>query len=93
MEYPDSVITENKKGEREVRNLISTGKFVKYNYIDPKRGKQKEKGKFSIILKTRGGGEEHYFMIPLKGRFLAIPRKEEKQRKIWDSKNKKAVKF
>ncbi len=90
MNYPDSVLTENKKGEREVRNLLSTGTFVKYSYMHPETGKALEGGKFSIILKDKAGKEEHYFMIPMKGRFLAIPQKEEKkERKAWDG--KKAV--
>ncbi len=86
MEYPQSVLTKDRKGNPEVRNLLSKGTFVKYNYTDPKTGKPMEGGKFSIILKDKTGKEEHYFIIPLKGRFLAIPQKEEKNRKVWDGK-------
>lgn len=91
--YPDSVLTKNKKGETEVRNLLSHGSFVKYNYIYPETGKVAERGKFSIILKdSETGKQEHYFMIPMKGnRFLGIPQKEKKSRKLWDDKRKKAV--
>lgn len=43
------------------------------------------------MLKSKEGNIEHYYMIPMKGRFLAIPIKEDKERKIWDG--KKAVKL
>jgi outer membrane lipoprotein-sorting protein len=84
MEYPKEVLTKNKKGEYEVRLLVSKGKYVKYQYMDPKTGKIVENGKFSIIMKSESG-EEHLYLIPMKGRFLAIPVKDEKKhRKVWD---------
>ncbi len=90
MEYPECVITINRKGEREVRRLLRRGEFVEYDYIDPETGRVKEGGKKSIILKTREG-MQHYFLIPLKteGRFLAVLDKETKEIKLWDG--KKAV--
>ena len=89
MEYPESVITVNRKGEKEVRRLLRRGEFVEYDYIDPETGEVKENGKKSIILKS-GKNKEHYFLIPLKnGRFLAVLDKEAKDRKVWDG--KKAV--
>ncbi len=93
MAYPESVLTKNKKGETEVRNLLKTGEFLEYNYIDPKTGKVMEGGKRSIILKS-GGKQEHYFIIPLKqkNRFLMIvPEEEKENRCVWDG--KKAVKI
>ncbi len=91
--YPESVLTRNKKGELEVRNLLSKGRFVKYNYLNPETGEVVEKGKMSIILRDDKGQEEHYFLIPLKdGRYLALESKDEKKdRKFWDG--KKAVDF
>lgn len=88
MEYPEEVLTKDKKGNLEVRWLIDRGKFVRYNYRHPKTGKILENNKYSIILKLKGK-EEHFYMIPIKGRFLAIPIKEKKKRKVWDG--KKAV--
>jgi len=87
MKYPDSVLTKNKKGELEVRNLLKRGRFVEYNYIDPETGEPKEGGKKSIVLKS-GDTEEHYFLVPLKGegRFLAILHREKKTRKLWNGK-------
>lgn len=86
MEYPEDVLTRNQRGEKEVRNLLSKGEFVKYNYTDPKTGKIKEGGKFSLVLKSKEG-KEHYFMIPVKGgRFLVIPQKVSGLKKVWDGK-------
>ena len=92
--YPESVLTDGKGGKPEVRSLVSSGSFVKYNYIDPESGKLLENGKFSIVLKPgKEGKEEHYFMIPMKGRFLAIPDKSTtKDRYVWDKKLNKPVK-
>ncbi len=86
MNYPDSVLTKNKKGQTEVRWLLRKGTFVEYNYRNPKTGKVLEKGKRSIILKS-GKEEEHYFIIPLKQRnkfLLIIPNEEKQERKVWD---------
>ena len=93
MNYPEDVITSNKKGKPEIRTLIDKGTFIRYHYTDPKTGKILEKGKYSILLTTSEGKEEHLYFIPLPGkRFLAFPAKEEKtSRKIWDKKKKKAV--
>ena len=90
MDYPESVLTRNKKGETEVRTLIRRGTFTEYDYRDPETGKALEKGKRSIILKSRDR-ETHYFLIPVSGnRFLTIIPKDEKPgRKVWDG--KKAV--
>jgi hypothetical protein len=89
MKYPESVLTKNQKGEIEIRNLLERGEFIKYNYADPETGKIMKSGKFSIILKS-DKGEQHIFLIPIKGnRFLAIEDKEKKPRQVWDG--KKAV--
>jgi ClpP class serine protease len=86
--FPESVLTMNMKGETEVRRLIDKGRFVRYDYIYPKTGKQTEKGKLSIILRNDEGKEEHLFLIPVKGgRFLAvIPKDEKKNRRVWNGK-------
>jgi hypothetical protein len=84
MEKPGSVITRNRSGESEVRNLLDRGEFVRYNYTDPETGRIMESGKMSIILKSQRG-EEHLFLIPLKnGRFLAIFDDDKKVRHVWD---------
>ncbi|MFQ6020681.1 MAG: hypothetical protein ACE5J4_01510 [Candidatus Aenigmatarchaeota archaeon] len=91
MQYPESVLTKNRKGDTEVRWLIDKGKFVRYNYRDPKTKKILENNKFSLIIKNSKGKEEHFYMIPLKGKFLTIPIKDKKKRKVWDG--KKSVKL
>jgi len=90
--YPETVITKDRKGNREVRWLVDRGRFVRYQYRDPASGKLLEKGKFSLLLKNKQGREEHFYLIPIQNRFLAIPLKEAgKKRKVWDDGNKKAA--
>lgn len=91
MEYPESVITKDRKGNKEVRLLIDKGTFVRYKYMDPKTGKIVEKGKYSIILQAPKG-EEHLYIIPIKGdRALVVyPKSEAEERKVWNKDKKKA---
>ena len=90
-EYPKEVIAVSKQGKTEVRVLLDKGRFVKYSYKDVKTGKMTSK--FSIILRNSAGKDEHLMMIPLKGRFLALPMKEGKfSRKVWNPKSSKAEK-
>lgn len=93
MEYPESVLTKSKKGNIEVRNLISRGKFVMYDYRDPKTFRQVEDKKVKLYLKDEEGNVEEYYIIPLKAeRSLMIKPKEleEKERKVWNQKTKRA---
>ena len=91
MDYPESVITVDKKGNKEVRVLVDKGQFVRYQYMDPKTGKIVENGKSSIILQTPKG-EEHLYIIPMKGNkaLVVFPKSEAKERKIWNKNTKKA---
>ncbi len=86
-------MTKDKKGSLEVRNIISRGQFVIYDYRDFKTFKQVESNKKKIYLKDEEGKITEYYVIPLKigNRSLLItPEKpEEKPRKIWNSKTKK----
>ena len=82
-EYPKDVVAISMQGKAEVRILIDKGRFVKYNYKDIKTGRVTSK--FSIILRNSAGKEEHLTMIPLKGRFLALPMKGDRSsRKVWN---------
>lgn len=85
-EYPSSVITKDRKGNKEVRLLLDKGKFVRYQYMDPDSGSIVEKGKVSIILQTGEGNEEHLYIIPLQpNKSLVIRQKgEEKSRMVWN---------
>lgn len=85
--YPQSVITKNKKGEKEVRYLVKNGKFILYRYLNPKTGKPVENGKMRLVLKSNQDIES-YFLIPLKqsDRYLALKAEIKKNIKIWDGK-------
>ncbi len=56
MQYPEETITTNKQGKKEVRVLQEMGKYVKYNYLDLKTGK--ETSKYSLILRSEGKQEQ-----------------------------------
>ena len=92
-EYPETVLTKDKKGNQEIRNLVSRGQFVIYDYRDIKTFKQVESNKKKIYLKDENGQISEYYIIPLKtgNRALLItPEKlEEKPRKVWNEKSKK----
>jgi len=91
--YPETVLTKDKKGNIEVRNLISRGNFVIYDYRDVKTFKQVESNKKKIYLKDGNSQVSEYYIIPLKtgNRSLLInPEKPvEKPRKVWNDKTKK----
>ncbi len=72
MDYPEEVITVSKRGKREVRHLLKHGKFVMYDYLDEATGKRAE-NKVKLVL-SHDGGQEEYFIIPLKeeGKFLML---------------------
>jgi len=92
-EYPESVLTKDREGNLEVRNLISRGKFVMYDYRDVKTFKQMESKKKKLYLKDKDGKISEYYIIPLKSgdRFLLIKPKEpeKKVRKVWNEKIQK----
>jgi len=92
-EYSESVLTKDKKGNLEVRNIISRGQFVMYDYRDDKTFKQVENKKKKIYLKDENGQISEYYIIPLKtgNRSLLItPEKpEEKPRKVWNERTEK----
>lgn len=93
MGYPENVLTKNRKGELEVRNLISRGKYVMYDYRDPKTWEQMESKKRKLYLKDENGNVEEYYIIPtqIPNRALFItPKKiEKKVRSVWNNKKKK----
>jgi len=86
MRYPESVLTKGKKG-MEVRSLVSRGKYVLCEYLNPDTGKLADKKK-KLILKGDDGKIQEYFIVPLKGdRSLLITPKEKKdveKQKVWN---------
>ncbi|MBS3054976.1 MAG: hypothetical protein J4452_00590 [Candidatus Aenigmarchaeota archaeon] len=91
MKYPEEVLTKDKKGNLEVRNIISKGKFVLYDYRHSKTFKQLENKKLKLYLKDKERNRGFY-LIPLKGsRYLMIEAKQDKHpdRKVWNQKKRK----
>ena len=90
MEIPSEVLTKSKKGKIEVRSLVKRGKFVLYEYLDPKT-LQKSENKVKLVLKDENGKLEEFFLIPLKqsNKFLALKVEEKGERKIWNPRTKK----
>jgi len=89
--FPEEVLTKNKKGKLEVRNLIARGNFVWYDYRDPQTFEKVENGKSRIFLKDEEGRVWSYFVIPLKDkRLLLIEADIEEDKKIWNERKKKA---
>ena len=81
--YPEEVLTKSKKGKIEVRRFIDSGKFVRYEYLDPETGKRSE-NKVKIVL-YNGKDFEEYFIIPLKqkNRNLLLIAEKKPNRKLW----------
>ncbi len=94
MNYPDSVLTKDKKGNPEVRNLISRGDYVLYDYRDPKTFKQLENRKQKLYLKDETGEIKEYYIIPTaiptRSLFITPTKIEIKERDVWNEKKKKA---
>ena len=80
--YPEETLTKSKKGKIEARHYIDSGKFVRYDYLDPETGKKSE-NKYKIVLATENGYEE-YFVIPMKqkNKFLMLRGEKKGRRKI-----------
>lgn len=89
--YTEEVLTKDRKGNVEVRNLVSKGKFVLYDYRNLKTFKQVESNKLKLYLKD-SDSKRGFYMIPIKGnRYLMIVAKQDKhpERKVWNEKKKK----
>jgi hypothetical protein len=92
MEFPESVLTKNKKGKMEIRGLDHRGSYVICKYLDPKTMKLADT-KRKLMLKDEEGKITEYFIIHLKDpkrALLISPEAEEKDRQIWNEKLGKA---
>ena len=88
MDFPETVITESKKGKVEIRSLDHRGSYVICKYLDPKTMKQADT-KRKLMLKGEEGKVTEYFIIPLKDptrALLVFPEVKEKDRQIWNEK-------
>ncbi len=85
----EEAITISKKGKREVRTLVSRGKFALLEYRDPKT-MEKTEDKYKLVLLHEDGRVDEYFIIPTKtrSRLLMIIPKEKKgvKLKVWNPK-------
>ncbi len=91
-DYPESVLTQDRRGNYEVRNLVARGEFLLYDYRDPMNFKPVESHKKKLDLREADGTITQYFIIPTKApdRMLLIrpKEKEEKERMIWNEATK-----
>ncbi len=91
--YPESVLTQDRKGSYEVRNLIARGEFLLHDYRNPSDFTPVESSKQKLYLKDAGGSIIEYFIIPTKtpDRMLLIRPKERdaKDRMVWNEKAKR----
>lgn len=86
--YPETVLAKGRSGKLEVRSLVSRGKYVLCEYLDPQTGKLADTKK-KLMLKDENGKVKEYFIVPLKSgdRSLLISPKEKKDvegQKIWN---------
>ncbi len=92
-DYPESVLTQDRKGNYEVRNLITRGEFLLHDYRDPSDFRPVESSKQKLYLKETNGSIIEYFIIPTKtpDRMLLIRPKEieTKDRRVWNEKAKR----
>jgi Xaa-Pro aminopeptidase len=91
--YPESVLTHDRKGNYEVRNLIARGEFVLHDYRNPSDFSPVDSNKQKLYLKEATGTITEYFLIPSKNpnqMLLIRPKeKEAKDRMVWNEKVKR----
>lgn len=94
MKFPNKVLTKDRKGNLEVRNLISRGEYVMYDYRDPNTFKSLENKKQKLYLKDKSGEVKEYYIIPTatpsRSLFISPKKIEKKDRDVWNNKKKKA---
>src|SRR5438552_1133341 len=90
-DFPESVLTKDKSGNKEVRNLISKGRFVLYEYRDPNDFSLLKNGARKLYLKENEGKVLGFMIIPLKGNksLMVAPDLLELDKKVWNDKTKK----
>ncbi len=85
----EEAITISKKGKKEIRTVVSRGKFALIEYRDPVT-KERTEDKYKLVLYHDDGKVDEYFIIPTKtpSRHLLIEPKEKKgvRLKVWNPK-------
>lgn len=83
----EEAITVSKKGKRELRTLVSRGRFALIEYRDPVT-KERTEDKCKLVLLHDDGRLQEFFVIPTKteGRSMLVEPKEKKGRelKVWN---------
>ncbi|MCS7102792.1 MAG: hypothetical protein NZ992_02785 [Candidatus Korarchaeum sp.] len=83
----EEAITVSKKGKRELRTLVSRGRFVLIEYRDPIT-KERTEDKYKLVLIHEDGSFQEFFVIPTKteGRSMLVEPKEKKGKelKVWN---------
>lgn len=83
----EEAITVSRKGKRELRVLISRGRFALIEYRDPVT-KERTEDKYKLVLLHEDGSVQEFFVIPTKteGRSMLIEPKERKGKelKVWN---------
>ena len=92
MEDLEEAIAISKKGKKEIRTIVSRGKFALIEYRDPLT-KERTEDKYKLVLYHDDGKIDEYFIIPTKtrSRHLLIEPREKKgvKLKVWNPKTRK----
>ena len=92
VDFPETVLTKDKKGKLEIRSLDHRGRYVMCKYLDPKTMKPADT-KRKLTLRDEEGVVHEYFIIPLKDpkrALLISAESEEKERQLWNEKTRRA---
>ncbi len=83
----EEAITVSKRGKRELRTLVSRGRFALLEYRDPKTMERTE-DKYKLVLLHDDGRVDEYFIIPTKTRsrlLMIVPREKKGVHvKVWN---------
>ncbi|RDD53998.1 MAG: hypothetical protein BA066_01575 [Candidatus Korarchaeota archaeon NZ13-K] len=83
----DEAITVSKRGKRELRTLVSRGRFALIEYRDPVT-RERTEDKYKLLLLHEDGRVQEFFVIPTKtsGRSMLVEPKEKKGKelKVWN---------
>mgnify|MGYP001772718295 CR=1 FL=1 len=85
----EEAITVSKRGKRELRTLVSRGRFALIEYRDPLT-KERTEDKYKIVLLHDDGRTQEFFIIPTgtEGRSILIEPKDKKGKelRVWNPK-------
>jgi hypothetical protein len=83
----DEAITISKRGKKELRTLVSRGRFALVEYRDPVT-KERTEDKYKLVLLHDDGRIQEFFLVKTKteGRNLLLEPKEKKgaELKVWN---------